>query len=268
MMQLKLMFFLIFWSESTKFIRSDCNVIDPKKPEKNEFIELKSTCSGKILLRGYKLIDKNSQSKTGTIDLVVTLWNERTTDDGFFTIGGPGVSTANLKIPHEMVEFRSSFTGKSSVMSNFLPNSEIRAIGLLHDPNTNNAFKDYVLTKKQQLVKITSDIVLQLKEYLIDLVDNSLMLRYRKSNQSNSIWQKRLHSFGYSLPSNLNFLNSLCAIKIKMGSCHSVNTTTNTEIRMNGPDKMTYKQTGGTKSRGGEFGDFKTQHTVTITLNQ
>ena len=74
-----------------------------KKAGKNEFIELKSTCGGVIPLRGYKIIGITGQSNAGTIDLVVTLWNERTDESGFCTIGGSEVSTANFRLPHEMV---------------------------------------------------------------------------------------------------------------------------------------------------------------------
>lgn len=144
--------------------------MDPRRPEKNKFVELKSTCSGKTPLRGYKLIVMNAQTKSGSIDLVATLWNERTDENGYFTIGGTEVSTANIKIPHNMVKFKSGFTGRSSVISNFLPNKEIRAIGLLYDSNNLNTFKDIVLSKKQPLVEINGDILKQLKEYLIDMV--------------------------------------------------------------------------------------------------
>lgn len=153
-----------------KVVINEINVVDPKKPEKHEFIELKSTCGGSFSLRGYKLIGFNSQSKTGTIDLVVTLWNERTNQNGFFTIGGSEVSTVNFKLPHDMVKFKTCFTGRSSVMSNFMPNKEIRAIGLLHDSERNNVFKDFMLTNKQPLVKSNDNIIEQLKKYLIDLV--------------------------------------------------------------------------------------------------
>lgn len=34
---------------------NEINIIDPKKPEKKEHIELKSTCDTEIALRGYKL---------------------------------------------------------------------------------------------------------------------------------------------------------------------------------------------------------------------
>lgn len=168
-----LLFFSIFPSirseSECQLIINEINVLDPKKPEKNEYIELKTSCDKSIPLRGYKLIGINSQSKTGSVDLIVTLWNERTNANGFFTIGGSEVSTADLKVPHDMVKFKSSFTGKSSVF-NFMSNREIRAIGLLHDSKSLNTFGDFVLTNKQPIVKINSDILAQLKKHLIDLV--------------------------------------------------------------------------------------------------
>lgn len=75
------------------FVESNCdvvineiNVIDPKKPEKNEYIELKSSCGSDIPLRGYKIIGFNCQSRSGTIDFIVNLWNHRMNKNGFFTV--------------------------------------------------------------------------------------------------------------------------------------------------------------------------------------
>lgn len=165
----KCFFFITTVQCNCKVVINEINVIDKKKPEKNEFIELK-TCDGGFSLRGYKLIGFKCQSKTGTIDLVVTLWNERAKRHGFFMVGGSEVSTADFKLPHDMVKFRNSFTGQSSIMSTFMPNKEIRAFGLLYDSERNIAFNDFVLTKKQPLVKIIENIIDQLKKYLIDLV--------------------------------------------------------------------------------------------------
>lgn len=49
-----------------------------------------------IPLRGYKIIGITGQPNSGTIDLIVTLWNERTDENGFFTIGGSEVSSLIL----------------------------------------------------------------------------------------------------------------------------------------------------------------------------
>lgn len=117
MVQTHIVFCVILFSISS--VRCDCkivineiNVIDPKKPGNREFIELKSTCDSDIPLRGYKLICFNCQQTTGSIDMVVTLWNYRV-KEGFFTIGGPEVHTVDLKLPHDCIKFKSSFDSKS-----------------------------------------------------------------------------------------------------------------------------------------------------------
>lgn len=169
-------FQIVFLNSSVVYGQSDCkfsinelNIIDPKRPERNEFVELKSTCDAEIHLRGYKLIGFNCKGKSGSIDLIVTLWNSRTDKNGFFTIGGNGVSTAQLKVSDVMVKYRSGFNPKqSSIMSNFLDNRDIRAIGLIYDMN--NPFTEFALTKKQSFIKITEPIIEKLKKYLIDLV--------------------------------------------------------------------------------------------------
>lgn len=149
-------------------IINEIQIVDPKKPEKKEFIELKSTSdSPNIALRGYKLIGFNCQSKTGTIDLVVTLWNQRMDKNGLFTIGGSDVSTANLKIPNEFTKCKSEFVGKQTI-SNLFGQKEVRAIGLLHDKN--NAFSNIILSKKTPNIKIDDGITNQLRNYLVGLV--------------------------------------------------------------------------------------------------
>lgn len=96
-------------------IINELNVIDPRKPEKNEFIEIKSTSEPNLALRGYKIIGISCYDKTDKISLVATLWNERM-KNGYFTIGGSGVPTADLKIPHENIKFKDSFLSKKKMM--------------------------------------------------------------------------------------------------------------------------------------------------------
>lgn len=160
------------------FVRSDCEIVineinlsDPQKPEKQEYIELKSICDTEIPLRGYKLVGFNCQSESGTIDLIITLWNDRTDKNGFFTIGGSDVLSANLKIPNNYIRFKSHFEDKNTKsITEFFINKNLRAIGLLHDEKKLNSFSDFTLSKKQPSIKISDAIFVQLKNYLIDLV--------------------------------------------------------------------------------------------------
>lgn len=150
---------------------NELNIIDPKKPANKEYIELKSSCGDEISLRGYKIIGFNCQSNTGTIDLVVTLWNSRVNKNGFFTIGGAEVPIADLKVPSDYIKFKSSFDDrKVQSITNFLANKDLRAIGLLYDKKKINTFSDFSLSKKQQNIKINDAIIDQLKNHLIDLV--------------------------------------------------------------------------------------------------
>lgn len=61
-------------------------------------------------LRGYKIIGFSCQSTSGTIDLIITLWNNRIDKNGFFTVGD--VSSADLKVPNDYIKFQSDFVGK------------------------------------------------------------------------------------------------------------------------------------------------------------
>lgn len=164
---------IVFAQNNCKVIINEINVNDPKKPEKRDFIELKSTCGDNLPLRGYKLVGFNCKKVTGTVDLVVTLWNERMNQDGFFTIGGSEVPAANLKVSNDFIKFRNSFISNSVVsITNFVVNGiqELRAIGLLYDDNRLNPFDEIVLSRKQPFIRIDDKIVELFKQNLIDLV--------------------------------------------------------------------------------------------------
>lgn len=164
-------FLISFVQNKCEVVINDINIIDPKKPENKEYIELKSTCDADTSLRGYKLIGFNCQSVTGSIDLVITLWNHRMNKNGFFTIGGSDILTADLKVPSVYVKFKSSFDDtKVQTIAHFLGNKDLRAIGLLHDKKGLNTFSDFILSKKQPNIKINGVIIEQLKNHLVDLV--------------------------------------------------------------------------------------------------
>lgn len=98
---------------------------------------------------------------------MVTLWNQRMDKNGLFTIGGSDVSTAHLKIPNEFIKCKSEFVGKQTI-SNLFGQKEVRAIGLLYDKN--NAFSNFILTKKTPNIKIDDGVINELRNYLVDLV--------------------------------------------------------------------------------------------------
>lgn len=159
-----------FVQSKCKILINEVNINDPKKPGKQEFVELMSTCGPDISLRGYKLVGFNCQSTSGAIDMVITLWNYRINRNGFFTISGSEVQS-DLKDPSDYIKFRSMFDDKKvNTISNFIVKKELRAFGLLHDEKQINAFSDFSLSKKVPSIKITDESIEQLKKYLIDLV--------------------------------------------------------------------------------------------------
>lgn len=164
-------FFIHSAQSDCQVVINEVNVNDPKKPEKGEFIELKSACDDSLALRGYKLIGLNCKASSGTIELVVTLWNARCSS-GFFTIGGSEVSNANMKVPNDYIKFRNSFNRGIAAISNFLVNGNkgLSAIGLLFDSEKLNPFDDIVLTKNKNFIKIDDKIIELLKKYLVDIV--------------------------------------------------------------------------------------------------
>lgn len=155
-----------------KVVINEINIMDTQKVNKNDYIELKSTCNSDTPLRGYKLIGFNCESTIGTIDLIITLWNHRTDKNGFFTVGGTDVA-ADLKVPSDFIKYRTGLEKqKVKKISNFFNKivDTKNAIGLLYDSKQINPFKKFVLSDKQTNIKITEEILEQLTEYLIDLV--------------------------------------------------------------------------------------------------
>lgn len=165
-------FEFIYPTESAKVVINEVRLINPKRPGSTDFIELKQTAGkgNEMPLRGYKLIGFSCKATTGTIDTVATFWNSRMHYNGFFTIGGSEISTADIKIPNVMVKFQSSFSKGRNTLTSFLTNvnPEMRAIALLYDEK--NSFGDISLTEKDNLLPISETIINTLKQYLVDLV--------------------------------------------------------------------------------------------------
>ena len=111
-------------------------MIDPQKPEKAEFIELKTDCKD-MPLRGYKLIGITSGSRKTTessIILVATLWNEKFKGE-FYTIGGVNIQNADMSVKSALLKFRESWNTNNQIsMTNFLVNgnTNLNAIGILY----------------------------------------------------------------------------------------------------------------------------------------
>lgn len=169
---LSLQSFIVF--SKSGVVINELNIIDPEKPERHEFIELKSTQDDgqSIPLRGYKLVGLSaSETGTTTIELVVTLWNLKMSEKGFFTIGGNLVTEADIRIPSPYIKFRTSIfkSGQLSI-SNFLKNARksLNAIGLLYA--FNDPFPDIKLESGSDALKVDDNIKNILKENLVDLV--------------------------------------------------------------------------------------------------
>lgn len=154
-------------SDCKAFI-NELNIVEPKSPETHEFIELKSSCKD-LPLRGYKIIGFSCLKSSGYVELVINLWNARM-KNGFFTVGGSGVKSANINVPNPDIKFRDSFKTSSGTLSNFIVNGDksLRAIGLLYGEK--NPFSEFVLTKKTNRLRIDDKITEQMKNNLVDLV--------------------------------------------------------------------------------------------------
>lgn len=118
---------LIYSRPKSEIVINELNIIDPEKLERKEFIELKSTKEPdkSLTLRGYKVIGLSAGEKETFIELVVTLWNEKVDESGFFTIGGDKVDNTNMKLPNPHIKFRQTQkAGGGLSIANFLKNGQ------------------------------------------------------------------------------------------------------------------------------------------------
>lgn len=158
-------------SECNVFI-NELNIVDPKKPEKSEFIELKTNCEN-LPLRGYKIIGISAGNKKNpkpSIILVATLWNEKFKGE-LYTIGGINVAKSDLNITSGNVKFRDSWNKNQQLsMTNFLVNGNrnLYAIGILF--KRNDAMSSIQLEKNKNTILINDSLIEYLKVYLVDLV--------------------------------------------------------------------------------------------------
>lgn len=120
------------------------------------------------------MIGLSCHGKSGKVELIVNLWNQRMSN-GYFTIGGNEVSSANLKIPNENIKFRTSFLPKNNILSvtNFLTNDKLSAIGLLYAEK--EPFNDLKLSEKKPHLLIDSAIIDILKK-LYTIINSSYLL--------------------------------------------------------------------------------------------
>lgn len=153
-----------------KAVINEVNIIDTGKPGTHEFVELKSTGETNLPLRGFKIVGISCSGKSGKVNLVVNLWNERM-KSGFFTIGGSDVSNEDLKIPSDSIKFKSGFTDKKNVLSMssfFVNDNKLSAIGLLYGEK--NPFNEFKLTEKNREIVIDDKLKGVLKKSLVYLV--------------------------------------------------------------------------------------------------
>lgn len=162
-----------------KVVINEININNPWKPEKREFIELRSSCKKASTLQGYKLIGITGGVRSDAapvIELVVTLWNEHINEFGFFTVGGSEVNEADLRVPSSSIKFRQCFVpGSIKSITNFIVNGNknINAIGLLY--GRQEPLRDIVLTKQKNYIRLEGGIKELLKKHLVDLVVYSKM---------------------------------------------------------------------------------------------
>lgn len=163
--------FVLVTSEFCNIFLNEINLDDPRKPKKNEFIEIKSNCTEILSLRGYKIIGINSNTHTmATIELFVQLWQFKTGNNGYFTIGGSGVSTADQKAPSHFINYRKKFGPNTRAITNFMlgGNKYLQAIALLYGPG--ESLQEIALTEKRQYIDLTNDYETLVKNHLVDLV--------------------------------------------------------------------------------------------------
>lgn len=177
--------------DCTVFI-NEMNIDDCKEVEINDFIELKSTCAN-YPLRGYKLLGIDSQNSQ--IELVATLWNNRTDANGYFVIGGRGVENAGLKVPWASLKYRTGYRkkpGKLFTMNDFLVNGNKHIKGIVLIYKRNDPFSRLQLVYPNTLwIQINNEIFEIIKETIVDMI----VFGKRAPQQQCNIFQKLVPPF-------------------------------------------------------------------------
>lgn len=169
--------------EDCSVVINELNSNDPVKPERKEFIELVSFCNGykkEHTLQGHKLIVLTTgtgnairpQPEPLLIETVITLWNQKTDKNGFFTIGGKLVSEAHMKIPNPCIQYRTLYSNNplpDMTESNFIQNGNnyINAVALLY---SRTPLPDIKLSHTHPYLTVTKKLQSLIKSSIVDFV--------------------------------------------------------------------------------------------------
>lgn len=101
---------------SCNLVVNEINIEDPQKIGNKDFIEFIAFCDGNptnISLQGYKIIGLTTgteNQKRPTIELEINTWNMKSNLNGMLTIGGPGITNADISNSSPFVKYRQKYT--------------------------------------------------------------------------------------------------------------------------------------------------------------
>lgn len=169
--------FAIVHSEKCSIVINEVNIDNIPKPEKSEFIELRSYCDGAIRpnfpTRPYKLVGIRAlNNQVPTIDFVVTLWNHRTNENGLYTIGGADITNADMSFISDDVKASKCLTQTKCLSEFFIPNANdhLRAIALLKGQPPTESLPTITLSRKKPSIVINREILELLNKVVVDMV--------------------------------------------------------------------------------------------------
>lgn len=164
-------------TETCTVILNEINIDTPSKVKNKDFIEIRSFCNGmpkSISLQGYKIIGMttgtSTQNQKVSINLVINPCNWKTNPNGMLTIGGPGVTNADVIIPNPYVKFREALTKGPSILKFYVTGGieHLGSIAIVYAKD--NSFSNIVLNEKTPFIPVNSDIKNTIQDHLVDLL--------------------------------------------------------------------------------------------------
>lgn len=163
-------------AEECSAVLNEINSGSPAVFTNQDFIELKMFCDGvpkSKSLQGYKLIGistGNQNSDKMTIELVVNLWNSKSNNNGFLTIGTKKVKNSEIDTESQYMNYRNKFSGDTNVIQSFLNAGQknLHAIALIYKKSY--SFPELVINKKKPYLIINDKIKELIRNNIVDLI--------------------------------------------------------------------------------------------------
>lgn len=155
--------------------------MNPKHPEAEEFIELKSLTPRnrdsqipKRSLQGYKIISINGGGRAGQkpyIEMVINLWNTHLeAGKDLFVVGGDGIEDADIYFKSDYVKSYGKFKKKQKTLLDMMSNANEQIYGVALLYNEGNSIPTLDLSSRNTRLQINDQNSQLISEKIVDLI--------------------------------------------------------------------------------------------------